>query len=225
MSSAPLRRWRRRWPAPLLSVCLAATAGCGGSARLELVSLNYRAIDPPAPQAARLALDHCWWWTDADGRVWVAMQTQRRSPLGRYGHFEFQLSLALDEPPAGRARNYRITRRSLRARARVGPIESRFTSTAGIVAVYREPGERLRGSFRIATRRQVSRLLGGWSRPARYLIQGTFQAVHDEARGRPVAELTESHGWERPPPGGARRAGTVTTAPARNPPAPPPSSP
>ena len=172
-------------------------AGCGSRVHVELVPLNYRSIDPPAPSVAELNLGRCWWWTDDDERLWIAMEYDRASLLGRYARFVFQMSLALEELPAGQARNYKVTAQTVRAVARVGPTESRFTSATGIVAVYRTPNEGLRGSFRVLTRRQVSRLLGGWGQPSHYLIQGTFDAVRDAARGQSIAEATEAQGWER----------------------------
>ncbi len=130
-------------------------------------------------------------------------------------HFVFQLSLSLEKPPAGRARNYLVSRRELRAVARFGPAESRFVSISGIVALYRKPHDRLRGSFRLQVAQQAQKLLGlgGWSRPRRYLTLGTFTAVHDEERGRRIAAETESFGWDRKPPASrpARRPCTQRT--------------
>lgn len=194
----------------LPALWLLGLAACRGHARLELISLNYRAIDPPAPQVARLALDRCFWWTDDAGQLWIAME-RRSGPLpGRPGQFLFQMSLALEKPPAGRARNYEVARRELRARALFGPTQMRLTSAAGIVAVYRAPGDRLRGSLRLRARRVVSRWLGGWGRPQECLIQGRFEAVHDARRGGQVALATESAGWGR-----AGRAASQRRAPAR----------
>lgn len=183
----------------VLGLCVAA-AGCRGSARVELASLNYRSIDPPPPRIARLDLDRCFWWDDENGQVCIAMETARRPLFGVFGEFVFQLSFVLEKPPAGESRNYTVARRELRALARFALSEGRFVSAAGIVALYREKNDRLRGSFRLLAHREVSRLLGGWGRPSSYLIQGTFEAVHDEQRGRRIAEATESQGWDREPP-------------------------
>lgn len=195
---------------------LLALAGCGGHGQVEIAALNFAAIDPPGgppPRFVRLRLDRCCWWLDEAGKVWVALERERPSPFGRLAHFRFQLSLALDEPPAGSARDYLVSRRQLRAVARYGPAESRFVSQVGIVALYRAPGDRLRGSFRLQVGREARQLLGGWSRPARYLMMGTFEAVRDEARGRRIAEQTESHGWEREPPPGQPAPATSQPAP------------
>ena len=195
----------------------AVLAGCGGSGRIHIASLNYRTIDPPAgpaPGVAALDLERCYWWTDEKGQVCVSMERDVPSLLGRIGRFTFQMSLVLEEPPAGRARDYTVAKRELRALARVGPAQSRFTSVAGIVALYSEPGDRLRGSFRLLAAREVNGLLGGWSRPSSYLMTGTFVAVHDPQRGRAIAEATEAFGWQRDaPPRAAERAESGVRAP------------
>lgn len=179
---------------------VALLAGCAGGGRVELVALNFEAIDPPAgpaPRVSRLELDQCYWWLDEQGHVWVALQREQRWPVGPDWRFRFQLSFALDEPPAGQARDYRISRREFRAAARFGPSQSRWESVRGIVALYREPGDRLRGSFRLQVTREVQRPLGDWSRPVAYIMLGTFTAVRDEARGRRIAEGSEFPGHER----------------------------
>ena len=174
----------------LILFCLAGS-GCSGGAHLEFTALNFRSIDPPPPYS-RSRFDHCYWWTDEKGRVWIAMERRVASILGEDFTFEFQLSLLLERLPAGRARNYTVGKREFRALARIGPLESRFTSSAGIVALYRASGDRLRGSLRMQVVRQsVNPLLGGWTRPARYLIAGTLEAVHDERRGRAIVEKME----------------------------------
>jgi hypothetical protein len=43
-------------------------------------------------------------------------------------------------------------------------------------------------------------LLGGWARPSSHVMQGAFEAIRDEQRGRAIATATESQGWEREPP-------------------------
>ncbi|MBU0638729.1 MAG: hypothetical protein KKB50_07685 [Planctomycetes bacterium] len=191
--------------------CLVASAGCNGRGQIELTSLAYHAIDPPAARFARIGLDRCYWYTDEEGQVCVAMESERSSLFGRLARFSFQLSLVLERPPAGRARNYSVAKRELRAAARLGPAESRFVSVSGIVALYREEGARLRGNFRLQALRQVNRMLGGWGQPSRYLILGRFEAVHDEERGRRIAAATEARGWERQSPPTARPSSQPAT--------------
>jgi hypothetical protein len=189
---------------------LSAAGGCAGSGRIEVASLNFNNVDPPGARFSVIKADRCYWWADEQGRVWIGLEREFQYPfLGPLGHFHFQLSLMLERLPAGRARNYTAAKRELRAVARVGPTEMRFASLSGIAALYRESGNRMRGSMRLLVSREVSRLLGGWSRPTRYLLLGTFIAVHDPVRGRRIAEATESSGWQR-----GKDEAAATTAPA-----------
>ena len=181
-------------------LCLTASllaVGCAGGGRVGLVALDYQSIDPLAPQVSQLDVDRCYWWTDEDGKAWVAMECVTRPLLGMVGPFRFQMSLVLDKLPAGKERNYTVAKRELRALARLGPMESRFVSVAGVVGLHRDSEDRLRGSFRLRVSRAVSQLLGGWSPPSSYLMFGSFQAVRNAERGQAIVAATESQGWER----------------------------
>ncbi len=187
-----------------VSVSLGSLFGCaaGGSGRVMLAALNFQAIDPPEgppPTFTQLDVDECYWWTDESERVWIALRHQGpRLLIEPDWRLDFRMSLRLEGLPAGRARNYVVARRELRATARLGPTQSRFISLSGVVALYREGGDRLRGSYRLEAAREVQQVFG-WSRPMRYLLMGTFTAVRDPARGRPIAEASEAPGREREP--------------------------
>ncbi len=186
----------------LLVCCLALLTGCAGTGRVCVAALDYQQIDPPAgapPKVTYLDMDRCCWWADEDGHVWVAMECERPSWVIPEWKFRFQLSLALDQPPAGRARDYHLGQRELRGIVRFGPSQGRFESLRGVVALYREPGNQFRGSFRMEVARETQQLLGGWSRPARYLMMGTFTALADETQGRRIAGEAEALGPQRPP--------------------------
>lgn len=190
-------RWMWRGLLLLSAFALAGSTGCANRGHLEVASLNYQSIDPPSATVARVDLAEAYWWTDGDDRVWIALRREVPSLLGEIARFELQMSFVLEQLPAGEARNYLAKKNELRAVARVGLSESRFVAATGIVALYREKGNRLRGTFRLLARRQVSQILGGWSRPSTYLMQGTFIASHNEKRGRTIAKATEAGGWER----------------------------
>jgi hypothetical protein len=207
----------KQWWRGILVASLCCAAGCRGSGRLHFASLDYRDIDPQVPpRLTAFDLQECYWWTDEGGRLWMAMQRQHTPLFYPKMRFEFQLSVALERLPAGRARTCKVDRTTLRARVCVGPWESRFTSRVGVIAVCREPGDRLRGSLRLQAVRVASHWLGGWGKPSRYLLLGSFTAVPDERRGRAIAEATESSGWGRDSSAGP----PITSRPAR----PPPSS-
>ena len=183
--------------------CWLLLAGCAGGGRMYITALDYQAIDPPAgpaPRFVQLELDRCFWWVDEQGRVAVALARDQPLALGTDWRFKFRLSLALGEPPAGHARDYAVSKRELRATVQGGPLRSRYSSVRGIVALYREANERLRGSFRLEVAREVQQMLGGWGSPSRYLMMGTFEAVRDDVRGRQIAAETETPGSEREPP-------------------------
>lgn len=178
--------------------------GCGGG-KVQLISLDYRSIDPPGVNPVEIVIDDCCWWTDDQDQLWVAMSAGRQTGLGGEP-LMFKLSLALPRLPAGEGRDYPVTDRTLRAVARVGPLEGRFSSVTGIVAIYRQPGQRLRGAMRALVTREVAQLLGGWSKPTRLLLLAQFEAVHDPVCGWPVVEASESQGWGRSPPAATRPA-------------------
>lgn len=192
------------------SLC-AAVVGCAAPGRIQLTSLNFREIDPPAPAFSTVELDYCGWWTDDDGKLWIAMERVQRVPLVPDA-LVFRMSLALDDPPAGAARNYSVSRKELRAFARFGPAQSRFMSLAGIAALYREPNARFRGSMRLDVAQQTQQLLGQWSGAQRQLMLIEFVAQPDDGRGRRIAEESEAVGLPRRP---------AATAPSTAPSSPP----
>ena len=191
-----------------LMIGATGATGCGGFATVEWVPLNYREIDPPKALATHVRLSECYWWLEDDGRVGVAMQERVRVPWSPGLEQSLQISLEFERLPAGRARNYEVGRRELRARVRAGPLEGRFTSRVGIATLSRDDSSsRLSGSFRIASDRQVAGLLGGFGTPSHYLVQGVFEAIRDPDRGRAIATSTEAAGFER-----ERSAGTAVGA-------------
>lgn len=189
----PLHRW--------LAATLLLAVGCSAPGNLELVSMSFQSIDPPAPFSHKLPLREATWWTDADGTLWIAGDHLTALPIGPVDRFTMQLSLRLPRLPNGKARNYTLTSDSLRAVLDLGPGRSRLQSTRGIAAVYREPGDRLRVSVRCQTARQ-NRGLSDWTKPEPFLLLAEFVARHaaDPAAGRVVVQATEGDGFERAAP-------------------------
>ncbi len=191
-------RWWRQVLLGAMVIASAAGLGCAGGGRIDITPLDYRNIDPPAPAFSRINVERCYWWTDGAGQLWLALEHNFQPWFAPQLRFQFLASLALEKPPAGKARNYSIGARELRAVAHVGPVEVRFVSVTGIVAIYRQPHEGFRGSARILVTREVGQLLGGWSAPLGFLLLGDFEAVHDPEQGKAIAAATEAEGWTRP---------------------------
>lgn len=181
-----------------LALLLPLHLACSGRASLVVTSLDYRNIDPP-PAYSKIDLDECFWWTDDGGQVWIALRRRIASPISSGFNFAFSLSLLLDRLPAGHARNYLVGNNELRGVAQVGPLASTFESSAGILALYRESGDRLRGSLKLEVIRRTATLLGGRTGATRYLFVGDLLAIHNERRGREIAMEIEGPAKEDAP--------------------------
>lgn len=193
-----MRRLWRGWGAGLLGAAL-LTVGCAGPpGQIATVALDYRNIDPPPAEVGRLTLDRAVWWTDEQGRLWIGLQRTPQWFGGPTAELALELTLRLEAMPAGAARNYAVNSQSVRARVAAGPLETRFVSEEGVVAIYREGGaDRLRGTFRVRVQRYARRLLGTWSGGSDFLIMGEFDARRDAARGVELRGVTDANDWAR----------------------------
>lgn len=189
--AAALRPWRTAGGVLLLTLLGVGGCGLSGTGQLELISLNLNAIDPPAPRTTALPMQRAYWWTDAAGKVQVVLSQRQRLPF-RSEVFTYDVILTLDGLPAGQEREYALRAGALRTLARVGPARAQGRSIRGVAALYRAPHDRLRGSLRVLIDQEALLLLS-WSSPSQRLLQGTFEAVHDAARGAALrAELETS---------------------------------
>ena len=187
--------------------------GCTGRADLQFVSTNLTAINPPPPIVYHYEPRHCFWWLDDDGSMNIAMEFENMSLFSRLGRLRMQVSLTFENPPAGEARDYAIGPRTVRGRFETAMTQARLISSAGVISISKAPDGNFRGSFRTLLQQfpGVSLFSLAPQKPGSYLMFGTFDAVHDAARGRKIREDTESDGWARPaiiPP-------PTTDAPAR----------
>lgn len=183
-------------------VVVCGVVGCGGSATIQFVSLHPSEIDPPGVMPSRFDAEACYWWVDEAGDLNIAMKCRRHNLLlGRYGRVALDLSLRLDEPPAGSGRNYRVGRSKARALFVSALHNLRLPSQGGIVGVTVGDDGTLRGSFRIWMKPQAGVRLFSFlpRRPGRLLCFGTFEAVKDAERGGAIRADCEAGGWTRPP--------------------------
>lgn len=165
-------------------------AGCSGSAALHMVPTGYTRMDVQAPLVVPLHAARCWYWIDDNRQIRVAMSNPG---AGR----TLELSLVLDGLPAGAARNYRVTRYTLRGTVSRGAEHTRFASVRGIAAVWLDGPDRIHGRFRMSTKYERFNLLLGWHGAQEVLLLGEFRAVRDRDRCEGVLARTEQDGMER----------------------------
>lgn len=191
----------RRLTAVLLGAAILC-AGCSGSARVNLISLNNQAIDPPRVEPYELAASECCWWVDDAGDLCIAAQAQQNNLfLGQFGRVELDFSLVLDKPPAGLGRDYPIRQRDARLLIRSALQNHRFMPIAGIISVLTKRGDEMHGSFRIWMNpiNEVGALSFLPPKTGPILCYGTFKAVRNPDRGKIILQRSEEWGFARPP--------------------------
>ncbi len=187
--------------------------GCSGGARINFISLNTNAIDPPQVEPVRFAAQQCYWWRDASGDFNIAMQCRKGNLLlGKLGDVEIDLSLALDGPPAGSGRDYPLRQREVRAVVLAPAGNQRLVAHTGFLSVITDRNGNYHGSYRVwmTPLSELNVLSFLPQRPGPVLCFGTFSAVHEESRGRAIREQSETGGWARTP----RIAAPTTSRPA-----------
>ncbi|MCH7808794.1 MAG: hypothetical protein IIB60_06165 [Planctomycetes bacterium] len=191
------RRGPAVWTTTLIALCLSS---CTGSATIHIVKLGTKGISAQSPLILEINPNECYYWLDDDGNLCVAMRSHKPSVLGTRFEQEFQLSLVLEAPPAGAARNYRVTRRTLRFRRDAGYTHTRGASLVGIVGVWDFGPDKLSGRFRITALRQSYWVPTGWRTNARVLLLGDFTAFRDPVKGQAILDRTEEGNIARPTP-------------------------
>ena len=172
-------------------------AGCAGSARIGVVPLDLKKLRDSDPLIRNLDAPRCYHWQDERGRLCIATQDDKPSLFGDYGRHTIVMSLVLDEPPAGQARDYHADQDTLRMIARAGAEHVRWASLAGIVAVQCTPDGQVRARFRLAAKQQKFHIALGWSSNSRVLLFGELDAVPNPERGRKILTRTEANGMDR----------------------------
>ena len=195
MQPVPARARRVALWSSLIAALLAM--GCSPG-RLELTSVQFKTIDPPAPRALALDLSEAVWDETEDGRLQIAVRRDATIPLINLRQLVL-FSFDLVRLPNGKAREYKMDRKSLRGVAEIGPGSARFESLGGIAAVYRTDNpNQIRCTFRLIANRYTAQLLGGMGKPQRVLLQGEFVATRS-TRTAELLGVTEEAGFERTP--------------------------
>jgi len=198
MRGSPLRRTLRLGPRVIAAVALiSCTGGCSGRASLHLIPLGNRAIDASGPLISRVSPTECYYWLNDEGELCIAMRGVKRAAFDRRFDQEFIASFVLDAPPAGEARNYRVSRRTVRMRSHAGFTHTRSASLNGIVGVWNYDRTTLRGRFRFTVKQQSYSVLVGWGGNTQVLYVGEFSAIPHPMRGEKLLARTEEDAMNR----------------------------
>ncbi len=180
-----------------LALALPGLTGCTGHAQVSTIPLGSHRINESGPLTTEVRCRHCYWWVNDAGEFCIALEGLRSSLLGDAFGGEWRMSLVLEEEPAGRGRDYQVTRQTARIRARDGWAHIRAASLAGIVGVWRQGEDRWRGRFRLLCRQQSFNVLLGWAGNTDVALVGEFTAVPGETPGAVILEHTEAGKLER----------------------------
>jgi hypothetical protein len=174
-----------------------ALCGCAGRATVHVTSLDTKKITATGPLVVRASPDECYFWVNERHELCVAMRSANASLAGKRFEREFALSLVLDGPPAGSARQYSVGRRAMRARARAGFSHTRSASLSGVVLIMDYGADKLRGRFRLIAKQQTYSVLTGWKGDHRVLFVGEFDAVSNRSAGEKILARSEAEGMGR----------------------------
>jgi len=180
--------------------CLVTTiaAGCGGSATVWLVPIQYGAIEAQAPLVVDLSAQECYYWIDPEKQqVRIAITARQDALFNENAARSLDVSLVLDGLPANNARDYRANRRTVRGTASERGDFVRFASVRGIAAVWFDQPDCLHGRVRVQAKYQQYSLLFGWHASQPVLMLGEFVAIRDRERCEAILERTENGGMER----------------------------
>jgi len=183
------------------AVCV-GVVGCSGSgsAEIRMTPLSVSDIDPPTTDVTSFSASECYWWLDGVGDVNIAIRcTKQNLLLGKFGKQSLIISFALDEPPAGSGRNYKVRSRESRTVLGSPLMTQRFASYAGIVSTLVDDAETIHGSFRMLTKLRDDPGLLSFLPPSQgsVLVFGTYKAVRDADRGLAIRRESETYGWGR----------------------------
>jgi hypothetical protein len=190
---------------------VSSLVGCSGRALVHTVPLGTQKISTEGPMLLRESMDECFYWTDEQNRLLVAMRKTHHSLFGRFFDREFVLTFVLPGVPAAASRDYRMDRNTARLVSRSGIYPQRGGSTGGIVAVWDYGKGSLKGRFRFNAKQQTYSVLTGWSGDFTSLYLGEFTAVNDPRRGKRLLTQIEEAGLARKTRSVSKDAGAPST--------------
>ncbi len=187
---------------PLL-VCGLPLAGCTPAARVSLLSVEPKHLARRGPLIQHFELTEGYFWHDGQGQLWLAFSESNLAPETSVGRESFEMSLVLEEAPAGEGRDYAAKRRTLRAMIADHGRWTRYGSYYGVVTVWFEDYTKdvLCGRFQIwANQQEYKFWRDHWGSDRKVLFVGEeFTAVRDATRGEEIRQRTEIDELKRAP--------------------------
>jgi len=184
----------------LMSACC-LVCGCTGSATIHTMPFLRNDFPATEPPARSIQANEAYWWVDEYKRVNVAIRRYVPSLLGKLHEYDWQMSLAVEDLPAGSEKLYNMGVDSVRQHASYGGAHQRAISLTGVVVLHAPKDGVLRGRFHADVRQQQFNVLTGWVPPMNrsplIVLAGTFEAVHDPMRGQAIRDQTEANGLAR----------------------------
>lgn len=169
-----------------------ACCGCVTGGEADFVEMNFKRISAEGALVERVSLSNASWWVDEGEAVHVALGSESPALLGAGSGEQFDMSIVVSGLAAAGARDYPVTNETLRACHQVGANHTRYASMHGIVALWFEPGNVLRGRYRIVAIKELFHILTGWTKVGQVVAVGEFVARPDHGEGKNVLERSEA---------------------------------
>ncbi|GAG24041.1 unnamed protein product, partial [marine sediment metagenome] len=173
-----------------------AVGGCTGWAKFNLIPIDQGRISKSAPLIVELRAAECYYWI-AGERISIALADENISLIGEWGKKSVVGSIVLDGLPAHESRDYRLDRNSIRGKLRHGPKHVRFASLSGVLALWLDGENRIKGRLRAFARQQHFNVLLGWTGNRQVLLVGDFVAVRNQERTEEIVRSSETGGMAR----------------------------
>lgn len=184
----------------LVAAVVFLAAGCTGTGQVRVVPLLRTDFAEREPLVQELSIQEAYYWIDGE-QLTIALRSRRGSLLGRAFDFDWEMSLVLDELPAGSSRLYQLKGDAIRVVQTAGADQRRSRTWTGIAVVNSPENGRLSGRFHANVRQQQFTLLGGWQPPflraPTMVVVGRFEAVVNHKLAMGIRDETEAPGFER----------------------------
>jgi len=207
-------QYRLKTAATLGCFLLTAVGACAPAAKVSIAPLNLKKVRANGPLIVNFKPTACYWWVNDEQQLCIAMGLSKLTFTSwSLDKDKFALSLVFDGLPAGDARMYLLSRRTIRGKRDVGVLHTRFASVTGVAAVWgfgrktqstiqsttqsTIQSTRMTGRFRFVGVQQSFFVLTGWGTPRQIFCVGEFTANFNREKGEAILAQTEEGAMAR----------------------------